>query len=240
MIIKQEKDSIYITADTLFSARLSDLIKTPDSVHKKIDTVNKSTATSGSINNDSTNRYFEAFHNVRIYSDSVQAVSDSMFYSFKDSTFRLFDNPVVWSNKSQISGDTIYLYTKNKKADRIRVFENSFLVSENEAGIYNQVKASRMDGFFRQGTIDSVRAKGNTESIYFIQDDDSAYTGINQTTSDAMDVYFADGDLQKVVFRSAVKGTLWPISQKQPSEMRLPGFLWLEGKRPKTKYELFE
>ncbi len=86
-------------------------------------------------------------------------------------------------------------------------------MSENEAGIYNQVKASRMDGFFRQGTIDSVRAKGNTESIYFIQDDDSAYTGINQTSSDAMDVYFTGGDLQKVVFRSAVKGTLWPIQQ---------------------------
>ena len=47
--------------------------------------------------NDSTNRYFEAFRHVRIYSDSMQAVCDSMFYSFHDSTFRLFDNPVIWS-----------------------------------------------------------------------------------------------------------------------------------------------
>ncbi|MGC4232687.1 MAG: OstA-like protein, partial [Niabella sp.] len=49
---------------------------------------------------DSTDRYFEAFHNVRIYSDSMQAVSDSLFYSFKDSTFRLFKQPVVWGKEN--------------------------------------------------------------------------------------------------------------------------------------------
>jgi lipopolysaccharide export system protein LptA len=233
MIIKQEKDSIYVTADTLFSARLSDLYPlaqiTQSNQKKKV--TNKS---------DSTDRYFEAFRNVRIFSDSVQAVSDSLFYSFRDSTFRLFDNPVVWSKGSQMSGDTIYLYTKNKKADRIRVFENSFLINEVEPFVYNQVKATSMNGFFTDGAIDSVRAKGFAESIYFIQDDDSAYTGINQTTSDALDVYFKNGDLNKVIFRSAVKGTLWPISQKSPGELKLQGFSWLENRRPKTKYELFE
>ena len=237
MIIRQEKDSIYVTADTLFSARLSDLFKLADTTLK---------ADSGKVKakqppkKDSTDRYFEAFRNVRIFSDSVQAVSDSLFYSFKDSTFRMFDNPVVWSKKSQITGDTIYLYTRNKKADRIRVFENSFLVSEVEPSVYNQVKSTRMDGFFKAGVIDSVRARGFAESIYFIQDDDSAYTGINQTKSDIMDVYFREGDLNKVVFRSAVKGTLWPVSQKRPGEMRLGGFSWHEARRPKTKYELFE
>ena len=76
---------------------------------------------------DSTNRYFEAYRNVRIFSDSMQAVADSMFYSFKDSIFRLFQKPIVWSNKSQITGDTILVFTKNKKADRGKAFLNSLL-----------------------------------------------------------------------------------------------------------------
>jgi lipopolysaccharide export system protein LptA len=242
MIIKQEKDSIYVAADTLFSARLTDLYKSPDTAKKKTAPVatKGKTTTTPKLNNDSTNRYFEAFRNVRIYSDSVQAVSDSMFYSFKDSTFRLYDNPVVWSRKSQILGDTIYLFTKNKKADRIKVFENSFVINESQAGIYNQAKANRMDGLFKEGTIDTIGAQGSAESIYFIQDNDSAYTGVNQTTSDAMDVYFNKGTLQKVVFRNAVKGTLTPISQKSPEAARLEKFEWLERRRPKTKYELFE
>jgi lipopolysaccharide transport protein LptA len=229
MIIKQETDSIYITADTLFSARLTDLYKGQDSLLKQLNLKPK----------DSTNRYFEAFRKVRIFSDSVQAISDSLFYSFKDSIFHLYQNPVVWSSKSQITGDTIFLFTKNKKADRIKVFDNSFLVSEVEPGVYNQIKSTRMDGFFIAGVIDSIRARGMAESIYFIQEEDSSFTSVNQTTSDLMDVFFKKGDLYKVVLRNEVKGTLWPISQKQPGEMRLQNFSWQEVKRPKTKYELF-
>ena len=249
MIVKQEADSIYITADTLFSARLSDLkrgrdtsqktdsTQVTDTTRKKIVATNKKTTTNKT---DSTNRYFEAFRHVRVFSDSVQSISDSLFYSFKDSTFQLFQNPVVWSNGSQITGDTIHLYTKNKKAEKIKVFEHSFLVNALDSGIYNQIKSSRMDGFFKEGVIDSVRAKGYAECIYFLQDEDSAYSGINETKSDIMDAYFKNNELSKVVFRSAVKGTLWPIRQKSPSEMRLKNFQWLEARRPKTKYELFE
>ena len=234
MIIRQEQDSIYVTADTLFTARLTDLFITPDSLKNDTGNIKRPAVT------DSTNRYFEAFRNVRIFTDSVQAVSDSLFYSFKDSVFRFFDNPVIWSNKSQITGDTIFLHTKNKKADHVRVFENSLLINELDSGIYNQVKSTKMDGYFTAGVIDSVRARGFAESIYFLQDNDSAYSGINESTSDVMDVYFVEGDLNKVVFRSAVKGTVWPITQKNPGEMRLEGFSWHEARRPKTKYEMFE
>jgi lipopolysaccharide export system protein LptA len=248
MIIKQDADSIYVTADTLFSARLTDLYGKKDSLLEndslKRDTLIKKDTLKGTtvmnVKKDSTNRYFEAFRNVRVFSDSVQAVSDSLFYSFRDSTFHLFYDPVVWSKKNQITGDTIYLYTRNKKADRIRVIENSFLVNELDPGVYNQIKSSRMDGFFKEGSIDSVRAKGFAESIYFIQDDDSAYSGINQTKSDAIDIYFIKGELYKVVLRSGVKGTLTPISQKTPSAAKLEKFRWLINRRPKTKYELFE
>jgi hypothetical protein len=310
MIIKQDNDSIYIAADTLFSARLTDLYRNDpaklktfrfykkvsngkdstnkdstrsfntgkDSIYKdstdkvsagrdstskdstyKVsiskDSINKDAVRKGSTgkdstykdsfdrdiaNKDSTNRYFEAYRNVRVFSDSVQTVSDSLFYSFVDSTFRLYYDPVVWSKKSQITGDTIYLYTKNKKASRVQAFENSFLVNEVQGGVYNQIKSSRMDGHFKDGSLDSVRAKGLAESIYFIQDEDSAYTGSNQTKSDAIDIYFEKGDLYKVVFRSDLKGTLYPITQKKPDEMRLPNFKWLINRRPKTKYDLFQ
>ncbi len=327
MIIKQENDSIYITADTLFSARLTDKfgraslmidtiretrvvtiskkdsathtntdplfskrlsdkleskdsIFTTDSINKKNvarvtiydsiqnltgnkvispkpndtlknnnlvvkDTMKGSKAVA--INEkDSTNRYFEAYRNVRIFSDSLQSVCDSMFYSFKDSVFRLYKDPVVWAQKSQITGDTILLFTKNKKADRVEAFENSFLVNSIEKDVFNQIKSSRMDGWFANGNIDSVRATAFAECIYYIQDDDSAYTGINQSQCDIIDIYFSTGTngeekgLEKVVFRSAVTGTLWPISQKSPREMQLPGFRWLEEKRPKTKYDMYE
>jgi lipopolysaccharide export system protein LptA len=190
--------------------------------------------------NDSTNRYFEGYRHVRIFSDSMQAVCDSLFYSFHDSTFRLFVDPIIWSKESQITGDTIHMLTRNKKADRLKVWNNSLLVNHLDKEAFNQIKSSRMDAYFLNGDIDSVRAKGSAECIYYLQDKDSAYTGINQSQSDIMDVYFREKEINRVVFRSSVKGTLWPIRQKNPLEMRLQNFKWLEARRPKTKYELFE
>lgn len=238
MIIRQENDSIYVTADTLFSARLTDLYGKKDSVVK--DTVKGTKVVTVNNTRDSTNRYFEAYRHVRIFADSMQAVCDSLFYSFKDSTFRLFYDPVLWSKESQITGDTVLIFTKNKKADRVKVFENSFLVSQTDPEVYNQIKSSRMDAWFKDGTIDSVRATGYAECIYYLQDEDSSYAGINESKCDIIDIYFRNQELQKVVFRSSVTGTIWPIRQKDPKEMRLPNFRWLEEKRPKTKYELME
>ena len=238
MIVEQENDSIFIAADTLFSARLTDLYGSKDSVVKK-DTL-KEVKIIDTKTKDSTNRYFEAFRHVRIFSDSLQAICDSLFYSFKDSVFRLYDDPVVWSNENQVTGDTILLFTKNKKADRMQIFKNSFLVSIVQPEIFNQVKSTRMDAYFIDGVIDSVRARGSAECVYYIQDEDSAFTGINQSSSELMDVYFKEKELQRVVFRTTVKGTIWPIKQKSPKEMLLQNFRWRDAERPKTKYELFE
>ncbi|MFV0605420.1 MAG: OstA-like protein [Niabella sp.] len=190
--------------------------------------------------NDSTNRYFEAFHNVRIFSDSMQAVSDSLFYSFKDSVFRLYQNPVAWGqDNNQMTGDTLLLHTKHKKPHWFEAIGNGFMISHIEKQAFNQIKSSRIDGYFTDGSLDSMRAKGSAEAIYFLQDDDSAYSGINKSTSDIIDAYLKNKRLNKVVLRGDAKGTIYPIQQKNPKEMQLQGFIWREAERPKTKYDLF-
>ena len=237
--VTNTRDSTNFAAATKpFSLKEPDLNKSRDSTVKK-DTLREVTVIDIKTK-DSTNRYFEAFRNVRIFTDSLQAVCDSMFYSFKDSVFRLYDTPIVWTKDSQVTGDTILLFTKNKKADRMEAFKNSFLINSVKPEIYNQIKSTRMDAYFKDGNIDSVRAKGAAESIYFIMDEDSAFTGINQSSSELMDIYFNNKELQRVVLRSAVKGTLWPMQQKTPGEMRLQNFKWEDARRPKTRFELFE
>ncbi|MBN8879896.1 MAG: hypothetical protein J0I32_20295 [Sphingobacteriales bacterium] len=236
MILKQENDSTLVAADTLFSAKLTDRFGMDSII---VDTV-KGIKMAAMDPKGSSNRYFEAYRNVRIFNDSLQAVGDSLFYSFKDSVFRLYKDPVVWAQQNQVTGDTIYLYTKNKKADKVEAFENGFMVNRLDAEIYNQIKSTRIDGWFVDGNIDSVRAKGFAECIYYIQDEDSAYTGINESHCDIIDIYFEQKELDKVVFRSSVTGTIWPMRQKTPGEMKLPNFRWLEERRPKTKYEMYE
>ncbi len=159
MIIKQENDSTFITADTLYSARLDEL---KDSTYK--DSASQ-TNTVAQNTNDSANRYFRAYRHVRIFSDSMQAVCDSLFYSGKDSIFRLFNDPIVWASNSQVTGDTIFMYTKNKRPHEMYVFENGFMINKTGDDMYNQIRGNRLFGYFKEGEIDNVRAKGNAEYL---------------------------------------------------------------------------
>jgi len=276
MILRQDKDSIYITADTLVSGRISTLLKEQkrkaDSLASLAPVADSSTAQTSAIsdssaqslstatktdaivhvtdtirsvdtmnlsNNDSANRYFNAYSHVRIFSDSLQAVSDSMFYSGKDSLFQLFKEPIVWASGSQVMGDTIYLYTKNKKADRMLVFENGLLINQSTKNLFNQVAGNRLFGYFKNGDIDYMRTRGNAESIYYVKDDEGRMVGVNKASGDIIDMRFKNKELNKVVFISDVKGTMYPLRKFPAEEKSLRGFKWQEERRPKTKYELF-
>lgn len=276
MILRQDNDSIYIAADTFFSAKLSNLRKyrnvpmiTDDSNHDSNDLNDKNDSvksnglqdstlsphstssthstlstllndsTASQPKKDSTDRFIEAYAHVKIFSDSLQAVCDSLFYSAEDSAFRLFKAPVVWSKEDQITGDTIYLYTENKKAKRLYVFENALSIEKINANYYNQVKGRTMNAYFDSGRINFIRTKGNAESVYYAQDDDGRFIGVNKNSCDMIDVYFVNGEADRVVFRSSLQGTTYPMRQANPEDMKLRGFQWFDNLRPKTKYDLF-
>ena len=239
MILKQEEDSIFIAADTLYSGKLSMLLK-KDSTTGNTDSsalLEQSELTDKNMN-DSTDRYFRAYRNVRIFSDSLQAVSDSLFYSLADSVFRLFTGPIVWSSENQVTGDTIFLYTKNKKADRLYVAENGVMANKTSEEMFNQIKGNRINGYFRDGSLDYVRAKGNAESIYYIRDEDSSFVGINKARGDIIDLRFINKQVDRVVFVNEVKGTMYPLREFPSSESLLQGFQWQEKRRPKSKFSL--
>ncbi|HVS97899.1 MAG TPA: hypothetical protein VHE54_15495, partial [Puia sp.] len=200
---------------------------------------------------DTTLRFVIGYHHVRIYSDSLQAVADSLYYSSKDSIFRLFYNPIAWgSGNYQVTGDTMYVYTKNKKAERLYVFENALAVNKVSRNFYNQLKGTTINVLFKGGQIDYIRAKGNSESIYYVADDKKAYTGVNKANADIIDMLFApkydstgkpDGrELNRVVLRNDATGTMYPIQHAPIEDMVLRGFKWHEDIRPKSKQQLFE
>lgn len=237
MIIKQNTDSIYVTGDTLYSGKLTEL-KKYRTVPDISDTLYSKKTNPSAKSDSSTNRYFEAYFNVKVFSDSLQAIGDSLFYSFRDSTFRLFKNPIVWAQQNQITGDTIYLYTENKKPHRFYVFENALAISRAEKELYNQVKGNTIDGIFKEGNIDFFRAKGSAENIYYTADEQGGFIGVNRSTSDVIDVTFKERKPYKVVFRNNLQGTLSPIKHIDPQDMHVRGFKWYDAKRPKTKFEL--
>ncbi|MBC7887421.1 MAG: hypothetical protein H7Z13_05985 [Ferruginibacter sp.] len=239
------KDSSKITnADSLFTSQEEMDSITIASISKKLsfqkkDTLGKTPVIKAS--KDTAIRYFIAFHNVRIFNDSLQSVCDSLYYSAEDSIFRLFQDPLVFSNNSQIAGDTIYLFTKNKKADRLYVFENGIIINQANKKMYNQIAGRTLNGYFKDGELDYVRAKGSpAESVYYPQDDDSAYIGMNRSKGDVIDIYFLNKEINKIKFINDVDGTLFPMRQIPEDQKYLKNYKWQDKRRPKNKLELFE
>lgn len=239
LLIKQGRDSIYISADTLYTARLSDLMKIrkvpvirdSSSVKTLLDSTNRS--------DSSNNKYFEAYFNVRIFSDSLQAVGDSLFYSLQDSVFRLFRNPVIWAKENQITGDTIYLYVKNKKPERMYVFENAMAISRVDSTQYfNQLKSTTINALFEDGNIYYMRAKGNAENVYYGQDEQNRFIGVSRSTSDVIDMLFEDKKPKRVSFIRSFDGTSYPMREVNHEELKIRGFRWLDAIRPKTKFDI--
>ncbi len=229
LLIKQKKDTLYITADTLYSAKVTDLnrpfVLARDSTGKTTDTT--------------LNKYFEAFHNVKIYSDSLQAKCDSLFYSLSDSTIRLFNKPIIWSNNNQITGDTIYMFLNNKKPEQLLVFDNAFALSKVDTTKYfNQLKGIRLNAWFEDGALTKMRTKGSAENIYFALDSKKDFIGINKSSAQIIEIDFENSEVSKVIFINQLTGRMSPMGQTPLSQFTIKGFKWLEDQRPKTKYAI--
>jgi lipopolysaccharide export system protein LptA len=266
LLIKQNKDSVFVSADTLYSARLSDLLKTRkvpvvrdsivdtslqkhglDSASKKskpdsvlLTKMPKPLPDSANKKDSSSNKYFEAYFNVKIFSDSLQAVCDSLFYSLEDSVFRLFRNPIIWAKQNQITGDTIYLYTKKQKPERLYVFENGMILGKVDSTIYfNQIKATTINTLFYDGNISSVHLKGNAEYVYYLQNEKNQFKGLNKGSAAVIDILFDHNSKpRRVSGKFNYDATNYPMRSTNHEEMKLRGFRWLDNLRPKSKFDI--
>lgn len=262
-------DSLFIRADTFFAApvpkpidsisqqKMAKIIKADPGKsrrQKKRDknagnTENMATVqlvedTTMSGQNDSTiKRYFIGYHNVRIFSDSLQGKCDSIRYSQEDSTLRMMGSPVAWFRKGQVTGDTILAYMDSGKVKKIYIPNNALLISQSgpdKAQMYDQVQGKTLTAFLVNNAIDRAIVWPNAECIYYTKDEAGAYLGVDQAQSERMKVFFKKEGMDRILFEQEVKHTLSPLTKVNISEMKLSRFQWLDTLRPKKLSELFE
>ena len=121
------------------------------------------------------------------------------------------------------------------------VFQQGLIVNKTKEGFFNQMSGKTINGYFIDGKIDYMRVKGTqAESVYYMQGNDSSYLGMNRATGDVIDLYFKNGELNKVIFVNQVAGEMYPMKKIPEDQKKLKTFQWLDEKRPKNKAELFE
>jgi lipopolysaccharide export system protein LptA len=229
LMIKQPNDTLYVSADTLYSGRLSDLNRKMPKVRAK----------EGIMQDSSLNKYFEAFHHVKIYSDSMQGLADSLFYSLADSTIRLHNQPILWVNENQITGDTIYMHLNNKKAEQLRILNNAMAISPiDSTDYYNQLKGNLIIVDFMDGKIHQMQTRGSAENIYFATDYEEKFIGVNHSTAQIITMDFENDEPVKIVFINQLTGKMTPLFDVPESELKLNNFKWLIDLKPISKFDL--
>lgn len=229
LMIKQPKDTLYISADTLYSGRLTDLKRPNPKVRAKY----------APLQDSSLNKYFEAFHHVKIYSDSMQGIADSLFYGLADSTIRLHQQPILWVNHNQITGDTIYMHLNNKKAEQLRVINNALAISPvDSTDYYNQLKGNSIVVDFIEGKIHQMQTKGSAENIYFATDNDQKFIGVNHSNAQIITIDFNNDEPVKIVFINQLTGKMTPLFETPKSELKVNNFKWWIDLKPKTKFDI--
>ncbi|MFX1707039.1 OstA-like protein [Chitinophaga sp. CC14] len=189
----------------------------------------------------SEQRYILAYHHVKIFSDSLQGVADSVYYSSKDSIFRFYGTPVLWSNNTtQLSGDTILMFTKNQTADKMLLKNNGFIINEAGPGMFNQIKGNVITGYVLGETLDWMHVEGNAETINYIKDKAGAYMSVNKAQCAIINIFFKKGEVDKVVLIKDPEGTVYPFTQRPKEQLLLENFKWDIKRQPKTKYELMQ
>jgi len=207
MIIRQEDDSLFLSANTLFSIR-------PDTTG--VD----------------TSRVLVADQQVRVFKSDLQAICDSLAYHAADSLIALFKNPVAWSDTSQFTADSLMLYTGKAGIRSMQLKGNGLIVNELDSIFYNQVQGKTVDTYFEEKNIRRMSAWGNAEVVYYIKDDEGAYVGVDKTTCGFMNVFFGANEVERIVFFLSPKSQVMPMRATDHVKIRLRGFRWRDAEKP--------
>jgi len=212
MIDVYEDDSLFLHADTLRSG----------------------------FDSTGTSKVLYAYHKVRFFKGDLQGKCDSIIFSYADSTIKLFKDPVIWSKKNQMTADFINIKRNKKGIESLDFQNNAFIVSQVDTGRYNQIKGKTMLGMFVNNNLDKIKVDGNGETIYFAQEEDSTFVGVNVAQCSNMMIYVENNDITSITFLNMPIAILHPIDKINKSELELKGFRWLAHIRPKGRHDIFD
>ena len=198
-----------------------------------------------------------AYPNVRFYKKDVQGKCDSLIYFRRDSLMFMLREPVIWMSGYQVDGDTIRLWFKENRPDRVWVNENVFMTARvvlkpedtvtrsnalevEEGEWFNQIKGREMWGYFDDSsTFRLADVTGKAEAVYYVVDEEKMeLIGINKSLSKRIKMYFENAEIQGVNLVEPERTARYPEPDLTQRERILKGFHWVTGLRPRSQYDL--
>jgi len=209
-----KKDTMYMHADTLLTK--------PDTsdVNRKDD------------------KYFMAYRKVRFHKPDLQGECDSLGYRMNDSTLLMFYDPVLWSERNQMTAEKIQYTAKNPDPGIARLDNNAFIVMVEDSVKFNQISGKSIVGQIFENKLRIADVNGNAQTLYYIKNNNK-YSGMNRMLSSKIRLHLTENKIDSIRFYPKPEGKIIPIKELTAEDIRLDGFRWREDEKPIDQYDLY-
>lgn len=229
--IFEHKDSLFIV-----NRAVGITVKDKDSMYVHGDTI--------MVTGKPEKRIVRTFHNVKIFKTDLQGKCDSIHTSQVTGLTKMYKKPVLWSGKSQITGDSIQILsnTKTEKLDSLFIYGNAFMIQKDSINPnnFNQIKGRNMYGKFINNDIRTLLVKGNAESLYYNRNEETQkLETITKEIASDIEFTLEDNEIYETKYFKKSEGKTYPPSEFPEDSRKFSGFIWREEEQPKTKEDIF-
>ena len=178
---------------------------------------------------DSTRRLIARDSVELVRADLAATARYACFFTAGDSIL-LRGAPVIWYGDTQVAGDSINVYLKKRRLQRLHVMGSAFAVSRSDSlhpERYDQIAGDRLRMLFTAQGLSRTDVEGRAVSLYHLYDDSLA-NGLNRTSGDRIVMLFAGGKAETITVYGGVEGEYFPenMVRGKETEYALPGFAW--------------
>ncbi len=227
-----KKNYSWITGDPL-------LVQIDTSSDGKIDTL-MITSRIMEAYRDSADERFISRDSVRVVRGTLSARCGYGIYFSKDSVVVLQTQPIVWYEDNQITGDSITVYIRSKKINRVDVNGSAFAVSQSDSVYmdrFNQLKGKKLTMYLNDRKVDHIVVENNATSLYYLYDKNKP-NGANRVSGDRVVMYFKEGKIERIAVISGVEGSYFPekLVRNKIASYNLDGFVYDKNRPEKTGF----
>tara|TARA_B100000787_G_scaffold130278_1_gene99199 strand:+ start:24674 stop:26242 length:1569 start_codon:yes stop_codon:yes gene_type:complete len=188
-------------------------------------------------------RIIRSYNNVKIFKLDLQGKCDSLFSDQSNGITKMYVKPILWSDNSQITGDSIKLLSnkETEKLDSLKILGNSFIIQKDsiDPENFNQIKGRNMFGKFIENKLRTLLVKGNGEAVNFNRNEEGVLETITKQYCSNIEFDLMYGEINQIKCLNMSDGKTYPPSMYPEDDKRLKGFIWRETEQPKKKEDIF-
>lgn len=190
---------------------------------------------------DSSKRLI-AIDSVKIVRGNFASINNYSIYYQKEQHLYTYKNeddkmpPVLWNENTQLIGDTVNIFLKDNRLEKMNITSNASIISKNPEHEfrYDQISGNNINMYFGENGLERTEVNGNVLSIYYLYENGEP-NGLLKSSSEEAKIYFKGNNVDKVLFYGNPASEYHPenLINGKEKDFTLPAFMIIDNRPQK-------